>query len=99
MFNDMPFNKPYTGIIVCLIILTVFGMTMFVFSMVTTQPEIPKQASATFVQCWSGGLEIYSATVKTRVYESGTRVQFKTDYGSVTITGDCVLTELIEEGE
>jgi hypothetical protein len=33
MFNDMPFNKPYTGI-----------------------------------------LEIYSATVKTRVYESGTRV-------------------------
>jgi hypothetical protein len=58
MFNDMPFNKSYTG-----------------------------------------GLEIYSATVKTRVYESGTRVQFKTDYGSVTITGDCILTELIEEGK
>jgi hypothetical protein len=55
----------------------------------------PKTTTATFVQCWSGDTEIYSATVKPHIHRPA-GVYFETDYGSVTITRNCVLTELIE---
>jgi hypothetical protein len=90
------------GMLALFIMILIVGvaMTATVFFIVSPQdnnePE-PTTTTATFVQCWSSGVEIYSATVGSHIHRTENTVHFDTDYGSVTIMGDCVLTELIEK--
>jgi hypothetical protein len=95
--NNMPFNNKssWGSLLLSCTILVMRVIAAFMIQQHYPKSQ-PKTTTATFVQCWEGGTEIYNATVKAEVSHP-VGVHFETDYGSVTVVEGCLLTELIEK--
>lgn len=73
------------------------GLYFAVIGSILTPEDAKVIPTETNIQCWSGGREILNETVTTEVHRySGGRLQYKTNYGSIEILADCVVTKLNE---